>query len=83
MDFVVKEGRQVAQLIQVCWDLSRKETREREMRALLRASAALSCDNLLVLTAEGHGEEEVEWRGTRRTIRVLPLWRWLAGLGEG
>ena len=41
MDFVVKEGRQAAQLIQVCWDLSRKETREREMRALLRASAAI------------------------------------------
>ena len=83
VDFVVKEGRRVAQLIQVCWDLSRKETHEREMRALLRASAALSCDNLLVLTAEEHGEERVEWRGTRRTIRVLPLWRWLAGLGEG
>ena len=83
VDFVVKEDRQVARLIQVCWDLSRKETREREMRALLGASAALSCDNLLVLTAEEQGEQEVEWRGTRRTIRVLPLWRWLTGLGEG
>ena len=83
VDFVVKEGRQVARLIQVCWDLSRKETREREMRSLLRASAALSCDDLLVLTAQEQGEEEVEWHGTKRTIRVLPLWRWLAGLGDG
>ena len=61
----------------------RKETHEREMRTLLRASAALSCDNLLVLTAEEHGEQEVEWHGTRRTIRVLPLWRWLVGIEEG
>ena len=52
------------------------------MRTLLRASAALSCDNLLVLTAEEHGEQEVEWHGTRHTIHVLSLWRWLAGLGH-
>lgn len=78
VDFVVKEGRHVAQLIQVCWDLSRKETRQREMRALCRASATLSCDNLLVLTAEEEGEEEVDWYGTRRTIRTIPLWRWLS-----
>ena len=83
VDFVVKEGRQVARLIQVCWDLSRKETREREMRSLLRASAALSCDDLLVLTAQEQSEEEVEWHGTKRTIRLLPLWRWLAGFGDG
>lgn len=77
VDFVVKEGRLVTQLIQVCQDMSRPETRRREIRALLKAAEALSCDRLLVLTADTDKEEEVDWYGTRRSVRLLPLWRWL------
>ena len=79
VDFVVKEGRQVTQLIQVCWDMTGGITRQREIRALLQAGAELSCDRLLVLTADADSEEEVEWFGKRGRIRLLPLWRWLSG----
>ena len=83
VDFVVKEGRRVTQLIQVCWDLTGAETRQRETRALLSASQELSCDQLLILTENTDAEEDVEWYGTRGTIRLLPLWRWLAeGAGK-
>ena len=81
VDFVVKEGRQVTQLIQVCWDTTRANTRQREIRALLQAGADLSCDRLLVLTADTDSEDEVEWYGKRGRIRLLPLWRWLSGEG--
>ena len=81
VDFVIKEGRSVTQLIQVCWDLTAASTREREIRALLRASAALSCERLLVLTADTESEEEVEWYGRRGRIRLLPVWRWLSDEG--
>ena len=67
VDFVVKQGRQVTQLIQVCWDMTGGGTRQREVRALLQAGRDLSCDRLLVLTAD-----------TRGRIRLLPVWRWLA-----
>ena len=82
VDFVVKEGRQVTQLIQVCWDMTGGDTRQREIRALLQAGAELSCDRLLVLTADADSEEEVEWFGKRGRIRLLPLWRWLSEKGE-
>ena len=82
VDFVVKEGREVTQLIQVCWDMTGGDTRKREIRALLQAGAELSCDRLLVLTADADSEEEVEWFGKRGRIRLLPLWRWLSEKGE-
>ena len=78
VDFVIKEGRSVTQLIQVCWNLTAASTREREIRALLRAGAALSCERLLVLTADTDSEEVVEWYGRRGRIRLLPVWRWLS-----
>ena len=81
VDFVVKEGRQVTQLIQVCWDMTGGDTRQREIRALLQAGAELSCDRLLVLTADADSEEDVEWFGKRGRIRLLPLWRWLSDRG--
>ena len=62
---------------QVCWDLSGKSTQQREIRALLQAGRDLSCDRLLVLTADTDAEEEVEWYGARGRLRLLPVWRWL------
>ena len=79
VDFVVKEGNDVTQLIQVCWDMQKASTREREVRALIQASKELSCENLLILTAAAESEEVVEWYGVRRKIRLLPLSAWSYG----
>ena len=81
VDFVIKEGRSVTQLIQVSWDLTAASTREREIRALPRAGDDLSCDRLLLLTADTDSEEDVEWYGRKGRIRLLPVWRWLSGEG--
>ncbi|MBN1674608.1 MAG: ATP-binding protein [Kiritimatiellae bacterium] len=77
VDFVVKEGRRVAQLIEVCWNMRGAGTRDREVRSLPRASKALSCDDLLILTAATEREEQAEWYGTRRAIRLVPMSKWL------
>ncbi|MEW6752235.1 MAG: ATP-binding protein [Candidatus Latescibacterota bacterium] len=77
VDFVVKEGRKVTQLIQVCREMTAPSTRYREVRSLLKASEALSCDDLLVLTADRETEASVEWFNTRRTVRLQPIHRWL------
>jgi uncharacterized protein len=79
VDFVVKEGLRVTRLIQVCRSMDDPRTREREVRALLKASQELDCRNLLVLTENTEGEGRVSWFGARGKVRFVPLWKWLAG----
>jgi predicted AAA+ superfamily ATPase len=81
VDFVVRRGRSVEQLIQVSWDLTSPKTKEREVRALLKASRELSCENLLILTGDTEGEERVSWFGMEGTIRMMPIEQWLRGDG--
>ena len=68
VDFVVKETR-IRQLIQVSYDIN--ESKEREIRSLLKASEDLKCRNLLIITWDYEGEE--------KGIKFLPLWKWLLG----
>lgn len=72
VDFVVKEG-SVQQLIQVCANLDDPDTKKREVRALLKASEELHCNNLLVITESLESEENIK---SKRIIYV-PLWKWL------
>lgn len=74
-DFVVQRGIEVSSLIQVCWDLSDAETRQREINGLIEASVATGCNDLLIITSDA--TEEIQAQG--RTIRVYPAWRWLLG----
>ncbi len=77
VDFVTKEGFKVKQLIQVCYNVSDADTKQREVRALLNASKELRCKNLLVITEDYEGKEQARWFGTKRQINFLPLWKWL------
>jgi predicted AAA+ superfamily ATPase len=73
VDFIVKEGSQVKELIQVCYDISDPETKKRELNALIKASKELSCNNLQVLTWDYEAREEFK----NREIGYIPLWKWL------
>ena len=77
VDFIVKQGLKVKQLIQVCYEFNDLKTREREIRALLKASKELKCKNLFVITEDKEGEEKAEWFGIKRKIKFVPLWKWL------
>ena len=77
VDFVIKEGMAVTELIQVCVDPSDEKTKRREIKSLLKASKELGCDRLLVLTEGYEGEEESEWYGIKGVIRFIALWKWL------
>lgn len=77
VDFVVKEGLRVTQLIQVCSDLQQLKTKEREIRALLKASKELRCKDLFVITDDYEAEEQEEWFGIKGKIRYVPLWKFL------
>ncbi len=77
VDFVVKQGAKVEQLIQVCYDINNIKTREREVRALLKASKEFGCGNLLFLTEDYESEEEISWFGIKENVKFMPLWKWL------
>ena len=75
VDFVVKEGLKVKQLIQVTYASARDEVNNREIKALLKASDLLRCKDLLVITWDFEAEEEIK----SKKIRFVPLWKWLLG----
>lgn len=77
VDFVIKQGLEVRQLVQVSYNITTEKTKSRETRSLLYASEELKCDELIIITADYAGEETVEWYGIKRKIKFIPLWEWL------
>jgi len=73
VDFVVKKGLQVKKLIQVSYNLSNLETKEREIKALIKASKELRCNNLIIINDDFEGEEIIN----KKKIKFIPLWKWL------
>jgi predicted AAA+ superfamily ATPase len=73
VDFLIKDGLKIDQLIQVCYSLDNIETKDRELRSLAKASKELGCENAVVLTWDTSGEETVK----DVKIRMVPLWQWL------
>ncbi|MEK6827202.1 MAG: ATP-binding protein [Nanoarchaeota archaeon] len=77
VDFVIKKGIKIEQLIQVCYNLNNIETKNREIRALLKAGDELKCKNLFIINLDKEGEEEIEWFNMKAKIKFIPLWKWL------
>jgi len=73
VDFVVKEGKTISQLIQVSYASDRNEIRKREITELAKAGRELRCRNLLVITWDYESEE----RAGGIKIKFVPLWKWL------
>jgi predicted AAA+ superfamily ATPase len=76
VDFVIREGREVRQLIQVSHSLQDVSTKKREIKALVHASQKTKCKNILVLTSDESGEEKIEGL----TIPIMPAWKWALGV---
>lgn len=76
VDFVIKKGKKVTQLIQVCFALDNEDTKQREIRGLLYGSRDLKCDKLIVITRSREGTETVSWFGMKKEISYIPLWKW-------
>ncbi len=73
IDFVLKKGFKVMELIQVCYDSVSPEVEKREVKALLEAGGELETTNLTVLT----WDEKREVKKDGATVRFTPLWEWL------
>ncbi len=73
VDFVIKEGLKVRQLVQVTYASERDDIDKREIKALLKASRLLKCKNLIVITWDYESVETIDGR----EIKFIPLWKWL------
>jgi len=73
VDFVVKRGRFVRQLIQVSNISSKEDIMEREIKPLIKAGKELRCGNLLVITWDYGSEEKLGGK----SVKFVPLWKWL------
>ncbi|HSW88780.1 MAG TPA: ATP-binding protein [Candidatus Saccharimonadales bacterium] len=52
VDFVIREEEKVTGLYQVCFDLTDEETRNREVKSLVKAGATFNCQNLKLVTLD-------------------------------
>lgn len=77
VDFVIVEKREVKEIIQVCWNLENQETKERELRGILRASKELDCKKLIIITEDYEETKKEDWFGITETIQYIPAWKWL------
>jgi len=73
VDFVIIENETVSQLIQVCYNMTFEDTREREIRALKKGMQHFGLDKGTILTlnqTETINENDFE-------ITVIPVSNWL------
>ncbi len=73
VDFAIKKGFKVSELIQVSYETSDEKTVKREIKALIEASEELNCNSLKILTYD----EEKEIKKGGKVIQFIPIWKWL------
>lgn len=73
VDFVIKKGTEVIELVQICYDLTNPDVEQRETKALFEASEELKVKKLTVLT----WDEKREVKKDDNVIQLKPLWEWL------
>jgi len=73
VDFVLKEGTKIEQLIQVTYASGKDEIEEREVKSLLKASKEIKCKDLSVITWNYEDAVKIN----NRIVKFIPLWKWL------
>lgn len=72
-DFLIKEGNQIKEALQVTYTMPNDKTRKREISGLLDAMETYNLSSGLIITADN--EEDLNVDG--KTIKILPAWKWL------
>ena len=72
VDFVLRKGTHIEQLVQVCYDMSNAKTEKREVDSLIECAVELNCRNLVIVT--NNDERCIEKDGYR--IDVVPVAQW-------
>lgn len=78
VDFVLRKGTHIEQLVQVCYDMSNAKTEKREVDSLIECAVELNCRNLVIVT--NNDERVIEKDGYR--INVVPVAKWSVSLEQ-
>lgn len=78
VDFVLRKGTHIEQLVQVCYDMSSSKMEKREVDSLIECATELNCSNLVVVT--NNEERIVEKDGYR--IVIVPVAKWIVSLAQ-
>ncbi|KKR49248.1 MAG: hypothetical protein UT86_C0001G0220 [Candidatus Magasanikbacteria bacterium GW2011_GWC2_40_17] len=73
IDFVLKKGYQVTELIQVCYDMTDPDVEQREIKALIEAGKELNVSKLTVFT----WNDKRVVKKSNLDIQFRPFWEWL------
>ena len=73
VDFLIKDGTKIKDLIQVSWDIEDQRTRDRELKALKQAMKELNIKQASLITMQD--EEVVEF--DNKKINIVPVWYWM------
>lgn len=73
VDFLIREGYAVKELIQVSYANGFDEIEKREYRSLIKASDLLRCNELKIITWDYEDVKNID--GKR--VNFIPLWKWL------
>jgi len=73
VDFITLNKQKVDELIQVCYDLSNIQTKEREISSLIVAMDYFKLNKGTIITSD---LEKVE-KKDKKEIKYVPLWKWL------
>ncbi len=73
IDFLIRKGHQIQQLIQVSYDISNAKTLKREIDALIEAAAELQCNNLILI----NWEIDKQIIMNERMVQLVSVYRWL------
>jgi hypothetical protein len=80
VDFILKEEKNITQLIQVSHISIKEEIKDREINSLLKAKKEFGCKNLLVITWDYEAKEKFEYLGIEESVVFIPLWKWLLSI---
>ncbi len=78
VDFVIKDGLSVINLIQVCWDITNPKTKKREKNNLLSAMDEFDLEYGIIVNGFNDDKERID----SKTILYVPLWKFLFDIGE-
>ncbi len=79
VDFVVKDGIGVSEIIQVCYDIDSPKTKEREVASLVKAASEIGCNKNTLITWDK--QDSIQNHDIH--INVVPLRQWLTGSPPG
>jgi len=71
-DFLIRQGSQIINAIQVCYSFDTPATKTRELNGIMEAMKKYSINEGLILTNDT--EEVITTAGL--TIRIVPVWKW-------